>query len=120
MESLYRIASALGTTPQALFGAERPEHAAAVVRAGDHDTPAIGAALGRAGDHVDQLLGGQLRMDRQQLGGQVLDLRQFVQPAAECGQMFALALQQQRTGFRCHAAHQALDALTGLLQARGV
>lgn len=44
MESLYRIASALGTTPQALFGAERREHAAAVVRAGDDDAPAIDTA----------------------------------------------------------------------------
>jgi transcriptional regulator with XRE-family HTH domain len=44
MESLYRIASALGTTPQALFGAERPDHAAAVVRADDPDAPAIDTA----------------------------------------------------------------------------
>jgi transcriptional regulator with XRE-family HTH domain len=41
MESLYRIASALGTTPQALFGADRPERAASVVRAGAADAPAI-------------------------------------------------------------------------------
>ncbi len=44
MESLYRIASALGTTPQALFGAERPDHAARVVRADDQGTPSIDTA----------------------------------------------------------------------------
>jgi quercetin dioxygenase-like cupin family protein len=44
MESLYRIASALGTTPQALFGAERPDHAARVVRADDPGTPTIDTA----------------------------------------------------------------------------
>ena len=43
MDSLYRIASALGTTPQALFG-ERPDHTARVVRADDPGTPSIDTA----------------------------------------------------------------------------
>ena len=44
MESLYRIASALGTTPQALLGLRRPDHAARVVRADDPGTPTIDTA----------------------------------------------------------------------------
>lgn len=41
MDSLVRIASALGTTPQALFGGPPVEHAASVVRADDPDVPSI-------------------------------------------------------------------------------
>ncbi len=44
MESLYRIASALGTTPQGLFAVERDDHVAQVVRAGDADVPEIDTA----------------------------------------------------------------------------
>lgn len=42
MASLYRIASALGTTPQALFtGPPTDAHAPAVVRSEDHSVPEI-------------------------------------------------------------------------------
>jgi transcriptional regulator with XRE-family HTH domain len=44
MESLYRIASALGTTPQGLFSAVRGEHVAGIVRSGDTDVPVIDTA----------------------------------------------------------------------------
>lgn len=66
MESLVRIATALGTTPQALFGGPPAEHAAAVVRAGAADVPSIdtsGESLRRlllSGDtpfHVVELRG---------------------------------------------------------------
>lgn len=52
MDSLVRIATALGTTPQALFGAPRGEHEATVVRAHDPDVPAID----RAGESLRRLL----------------------------------------------------------------
>jgi transcriptional regulator with XRE-family HTH domain len=66
MESLVRIATALGTTPQALFGGPPVEHAAAVVRADDAAVPSIdnsGESLRRlllSGDtpfHVVELRG---------------------------------------------------------------
>ena len=66
MDSLVRIASALGTTPQALFGAPRGDHEAAVVRAHDPAVPKIdraGESLRRQllpGDtpfHVIELVG---------------------------------------------------------------
>jgi len=66
MDSLMRIATALGTTPQALFGGPPVEHAAAVVRADDPDVPSIdtsGESLRRlllSGDtpfHVVELRG---------------------------------------------------------------
>lgn len=44
MESLYRIATALGTTPQALFGAAPGDHTAVVARADDAAVPAIDTA----------------------------------------------------------------------------
>jgi transcriptional regulator with XRE-family HTH domain len=44
MESLYRIASALGTTPQGLFGSVRTDQVAGIVRAGDTDVPVIDTA----------------------------------------------------------------------------
>ncbi len=52
MDSLVRIATALGTTPQALFGAPRGEHEASVVRAGDPDVPTID----REGESLRRLL----------------------------------------------------------------
>lgn len=66
MDSLVRIAAALGTTPQALFGGPPVEHAAAVVRADDSSVPSIdtsGESLRRlllSGDtpfHVVELRG---------------------------------------------------------------
>lgn len=66
MDSLLRIATALGTTPQALFGGPPVEHAAAAVRADDPDVPSIdtsGESLRRlllSGDtpfHVVELRG---------------------------------------------------------------
>jgi transcriptional regulator with XRE-family HTH domain len=66
MDSLVRIAAALGTTPQALFGGPPAEHAASVVRAHDTTVPSIdtsGESLRRlllSGDtpfHVVELRG---------------------------------------------------------------
>jgi transcriptional regulator with XRE-family HTH domain len=66
MDSLVRIAAALGTTPQALFGGPPVERAAAVVRADDASVPSIdtsGESLRRlllSGDmpfHVVELRG---------------------------------------------------------------
>lgn len=44
MDSLYRIASALGTTPQALFDATTGDHEAVVARADDTAVPTINTA----------------------------------------------------------------------------
>lgn len=66
MQSLYRIATALGTTPQALFGGTAPAMAPAVARTSDAGVPTIltdGESLRRLllpGDapfHVVELVG---------------------------------------------------------------
>ena len=57
MDSLVRIATALGTTPQALFGGPPVEHAATVARADDPAVPSIDTS----GESLRRLL---LELDR--------------------------------------------------------